>query len=1213
MPTSPALRALVRILRPVLLLCMVTCAAWAQPSPTSSLFRFIRDASVQQPVTQVTSGQTYGVIAECYVNYSTGIGPSTKGAWAPSFQMYKDGVLVANDNPNQGYGYAQAWSGSDTGTPRTITFKAYSNGSLVGTWTVQLVGQTNTAPLGSFDGATGSVTKGGSISASGWAADAEMGAPVLSVKMYVDGSYVGDATLGSSRSDVASAFGRSDYTNSGWSFSYNTSGSAVGAHTINAVAWDNGNLSYTMSSKSFTVNARTYTLSTSVSGSGSVSGAGTYTEGTGVTVSASPGTGYYFSGYSGALSGSTPSQTVTMDGGKSVAATFLPIPYSVSLGVSGGSGSTSGAGTYNYGTWATLNATPGTGYSFSNWSDGGAQNHSIFVDGNKSFTASFTVNSYTVTTATSGSGSVAGGGTYTYGQTATLTPIAGTGYSFSGWSGGLTGSANPGTFTVTGPTTVTANFTPNNYTLTTNTSGAGSGSVTAGATSAYGTTQSITATPSTGSTFTGWSGAATGTTNPVTITMDANKTLTANFTLIPYTLTTTTAGTGSGTISGAGTYNYGSTATSTASPSTGSTFTGWSNAATGTTNPVSISMTSAKTLTGTFTLIDYTLTTATSGTGTVTAGGTYPYSTVRTMTATPGTGQQFTGWSGAATGTTNPINITVDSNKTLTATFAPINYTLTTATSGSGSITAGGSYPYGTVRSITATPGTGQTFTGWSGAATGTTNPVNVTIDANKTLMATFTPINYTISTAVAPAAGGSVSGSGTYAYGSTASFTATPATGYSFTGFSGAITSATNPSTLTVTGNATVTANYTINSYTLTTSTTGTGTGSVSGGGTYTYGTNASATATPAAGSTFTGWTNAATGTANPASIAMTANKTLTATFTLNTYAVSTSVVGTGSVTGAGTYNYGATATLTATPGTGYAFAGWSGAITGTTNPQTLTVDAAKSVTATFTANSYTLGVTTVGTGSVTGAGAYTYGQTASLAATPGTGWLLAGFSGAVVSSTSPATVLMDGNKSVTATFVRQTYALNTSVSGSGSITAGGTYNAPDPSVTAVTIIATPTASTRYTGFTGSTSSTIPTANSDGTASLYIPMTMDRSIVANFASRIAQTITFTPIGTHSVSEKYVDLSATSSSGLPVSFTVMSGPGTIVGSRLTFTGTGTISVQASQSGNITYFPATSVLQNASVVAAPTTTLKEVEGSSKINNGEKEEGNFRPGT
>ena len=55
----------------------------------------------------------------------------------------------------------------------------------------------------------------------------------------------------------------------------------------------------------------------------------------------------------------------------------------------------------------------------------------------------------------------------------------------------------------------------------------------------YNTVVSLTATPSPGYTFTGWSGDATGTANPVNVTMDANKTVTANFSLNTYTLTAT--------------------------------------------------------------------------------------------------------------------------------------------------------------------------------------------------------------------------------------------------------------------------------------------------------------------------------------------------------------------------------------------------------------------------------------------------------------------------------------------------------------------------------------------------------------------------------------------------------------------------------------------------------------------------------------------------
>jgi pectate lyase len=59
------------------------------------------------------------------------------------------------------------------------------------------------------------------------------------------------------------------------------------------------------------------------------------------------------------------------------------------------------------------------------------------------------------------------------------------------------------------------------------------------------------------------------------------------------------------------------------------------------------------------------------------------------------------------------------------------------------------------------------------------------------------------------------------------------------------------------------------------------------------------------------------------------------------------------GTITGAGTYAAGAIVTLTATPASGYTFTGWSGAVTGTTNPVTVTMNAARSVTATFQASS--------------------------------------------------------------------------------------------------------------------------------------------------------------------------------------------------------------------------------------------------------------------
>jgi uncharacterized repeat protein (TIGR02543 family) len=227
------------------------------------------------------------------------------------------------------------------------------------------------------------------------------------------------------------------------------------------------------------------------------------------------------------------------------------------------------------------------------------------------------------------------------------------------------------------------------YTLTVQTSGDGTTNPAAG-THSYpaGTLVEVTATPNADATFAGWSGAASGTAGRVTITMNANKVLIANFSgaATRYTLTIRTSGDGT-TEPQAGIYTHdaGAKVTVRATPAAGATFTGWSGEASGTDNPATITMDADKVLTANFSSdagsTKYTLTINVSGAGsTDPAVGAHLYDAGAKVAvkATPAAGATFTGWSGDATGTASPVSITMDANKSLTASFsaapAPTTY-----------------------------------------------------------------------------------------------------------------------------------------------------------------------------------------------------------------------------------------------------------------------------------------------------------------------------------------------------------------------------------------------------------------------------------------------------------------------------------------------------------------------------------------------------------
>jgi len=212
---------------------------------------------------------------------------------------------------------------------------------------------------------------------------------------------------------------------------------------------------------------------------------------------------------------------------------------------------------------------------------------------------------------------------------------------------------------------------------------------------------------------------------------------------------------------------------------------------------------------------------------------------------------------------------------------------------------------------------------------------------------------------------------------------------------------------------------------YTLTISVVGSGVVTPSvGSHTYSYGDVVTLTAAPDAGWSFAGWSGDLSGSANPATITMEANKAVTATFTQIPYALTVSTIGSGSVSkdpDQAIYHYGDVVTLTAAPAVGWSFAGWSGDLSGSANPATITMEANKAITATFTQIPYALTVSTIGSGSVSkdpDQAIYHYGDVVTLTAAPDVGWSFAGWSGDLSGSANPAAITIDVNKTVTATF---------------------------------------------------------------------------------------------------------------------------------------------------------------------------------------------------
>jgi uncharacterized repeat protein (TIGR02543 family) len=550
---------------------------------------------------------------------------------------------------------------------------------------------------------------------------------------------------------------------------------------------------------------------------------------------------------------------------------------------------------------------------------------------------------------------------------------------------------------------------------------------------AFDSSVELTATPATGWHFVGWSGDASGSTNPLSVLVDGAKNLTATFAINTYAVLVTTVG--NGTVAKSpdqASYDHGFSVELTATAATGWHFVGWSGDASGSANPLTVLVDGEKNLTATFAIDAYAVNVTTVGSGVVVRNpdqATYDLGSSVELTATPATGWRFVGWSGDATGSTNPLTVLVDGEKNLTATFAADTYAVNVTTVGNGTIVRNpdqASYDYSSSVELTATAAAGWHFAGWSGDASGSTNPLTVLVDAEKNITATFELNTYAVNvTTVGSGTVAKAPDQAAYDEGSSVELTATAATHWNFVGWSGDASGSTNPLAVLVDTEKNITATFAADTFAVNVTIVGNGTVVRNPDrSSYGYGSSVELTATPVTGWHFVGWSGDASGSTNPLTVLVDSEKNLSATFAIDSYAVDVTIVGNGTVAKVpdqASYEYGSSVELTATAEAGWHFVGWNGDASGSTNPLTVLVDAEKNITARFAINRFAVNVTTVGSGTVTkdpDQASYFEGSSVELTATAAPGWQFVGWSGDASDSTNPLTVLVDGEKNITATF---------------------------------------------------------------------------------------------------------------------------------------------------------------------------------------------------
>ncbi len=377
----------------------------------------------------------------------------------------------------------------------------------------------------------------------------------------------------------------------------------------------------------------------------------------------------------------------------------------------------------------------------------------------------------------------------------------------------------------------------------------------------------------------------------------------------------------------------------------------------------------------------------------------------------------------------NPVSATVP------VPTGPADFTIITSNSppDGGTNSGGGGAYSNSVVTVTARPSSCCTFSCWSwnGIVVSLLPNYSFTATTNQTLVANFTTNFYTITMTNSPPDGGTTTGGGTIACGTSVTVTANANLGYAFADWTNEVVGFVSQSsnyTFTAGSDSNLVANFApLGSSIIRTVATPPFAGSTSGDGLYTNGQSETLTATVSDSCyAFVNWTTNGTqvGTSTNYPFTVATNQVFTANFAPISYNVAVYSSAGGTVNDGGAFNCGTPTIIQASPAECYSFVGWTEnglPVSGAAN-YSFTIDTNHNFVANFApvAFSITSGVFPSGEGTTSGDESIGCGESVTLVATPNSGYTFFNWTqgGTIVSSSSSYTFTPTGNQLLIANF---------------------------------------------------------------------------------------------------------------------------------------------------------------------------------------------------